>query len=204
VGDEDHVASARLAREREPVALVEVVVGPSETVRRATLERLQPRCHLGVLGTVELRLHVVGVVVPLVVGVELSPRRVERVTRHDLHFLVDVERSGVLLHPLCHGVASRMTAELQDDHELDHSMTRFRVLNGRGQTGRVQRLEGGEVGIDVEIPMEERTDDVGLLLGGTPVDRRGAEQAARDRFRELRVHGSHAFLLPWTLRAHPS
>jgi hypothetical protein len=39
VGDEDHVATARLAREREPVALVEVVVGPPETPRRAVLER---------------------------------------------------------------------------------------------------------------------------------------------------------------------
>jgi hypothetical protein len=143
-------------------------------------------------------------VVPLVVGVELRPRRVERVARHDLHLLVDVERGGVLLHPLRHGVASRVTAELEDDHELDHSMTRLRVLDGCRQTGRVERLQRREVGIDVEIPVEERIDDVELLLGRPPVDRRGTEQAARDRFRELLVHGSHAFLLPWTLRARPS
>ena len=83
-------------------------------------------------------------------------------------------------------------------------MTRLRLLDGRGQAGRVERLEGREICIDLQVPVEERTDDVGLPLGRTPVDRRGTEQAARDRFRELLVHGSHAFLLPWTLRARPS
>jgi hypothetical protein len=143
-------------------------------------------------------------VVPLVVGVELRPFRVEGVTRHDLHLLVDIERFGVLLHPLRHRVASRVPAELEHDHELDHPMRSLRILDGRRQSGRVDRLDRREIGVDVEVPVEERADDVDLLLGGTPVDARGAEQAACDRLGELLVHGSHAFLLPWTLRASSS
>jgi hypothetical protein len=100
------------------------------------------------------------------------------------------------LDPLRHHVAPRVAAELEHDHELDHPMTRLRVLDGRRQSGRVHRLERREVGVDVEVPVEERTDDVHLLLGGTPVDARDAEQAARDRLGEFLVHGSHAFLLP--------
>ena len=140
--------------------------------------------------------------VPLVVGVELRPRRVEGVARHDLHLLVDVEGGGVLLYLLRHRVASRVTAELEHDHELDHPMTRLGVVDGRGQAGRIERLERREFDGDVEVPVNDRVDDVALLVGGTAIDGRCPEQAARDRLGELLVHGSHAFLLPSTLCAH--
>jgi hypothetical protein len=73
---------------------------------------------------------------------------------------------------------------------------------GLEQPGFVQRQRGAEVR---EMLVAVGRADQHRLEGelARPV-RLVAGQAARDRFRELLVHGSHAFLLPWTLRARPS